>query len=346
MKMAKVVRVLRGTFLALSLCSLYFVPWPIVRVWLSPIPDSLQEQVDQGRDFGFDGIIAYVDDSKNSPATFVAGWHDPRGEVPAYSDALFKIASIRKLYTAVAIARLAHKGRLPLESCLSEHYPELVGRIENAERITVKMMVQHRSGIMNYAGSPEYWIDPKELDEERLALVLDAPAQFEPGSSSEYSNTSYLLLRGIIARTVGYSYARYVQEQILAPLSLSDTFPSLEGVDESRVMSGYHGGNPLDLKHQKQGMLATAQNVGLFLKALNEGELLTPQEQALYDSLYRREHTGLVPGYQSIARYDKESGIVVVLFTSPSDFDGYNWNLAELLAGRILKIARRKQQRS
>ncbi len=79
---------------------------------------------------------------------------------PAYPQALFKIASITKLYVAVATAKLVKDGRLSLDKTLADYFPELVGRIENSDKITLQLMLQHRSGIPNFVDHPDYWTKP------------------------------------------------------------------------------------------------------------------------------------------------------------------------------------------
>jgi len=184
--------------------SLYFVPWPMLKAWLKPLPDTVQEQVEDALDHGFDGVIVYVDQAGQPPAFHAAGWHDPENKIPAYPEALFKIASISKLYTAVAIAKLVHDGRLSLDKTLADYFPELAGRMKYADKVTLAMLVQHRSGIPNYTNTPNYWVAPKETNEENLELVLDLPANFEPGTSYEYSNTNYLLLGELMDKVLGY----------------------------------------------------------------------------------------------------------------------------------------------
>ena len=68
-------------------------------------------------------------------------------------------------------------------------------------------------------------------------------------------------------------------------------------------------------------MVATAQDVGIFLRALNDGSLLNDDEQAIYSSIYEYEHTGWLPGYQSIARYYKDTDTVVVQFVNSTGGD-------------------------
>lgn len=337
------ILITRIVLLVGTVISLFFVPWPLLWARLQPLPDSVQEQVDQAIDRGFDGIIVYVDRAGKAPEFYAAGWHNKENKIPARPDALFKLASISKLYNAVAVAKLVNEGRLSLDKTLADYFPELVGRVENAEEITLRMLVQHRSGIPNYTDTYMYWAAPKETNEERLELVLDLPARFEPGEDYEYSNTNYLLLAKTMDKVLGYDHFEYIREKILDRLNLKNTFGSLEEVNMDDVMSGYHVGYPLDIKTDKQGMLATAQDVGIFLRALNDGSLFDKGEQEIYSSIYFYDHTGLIPGYQSIARYHEDIDAVVIQFSGPTYFEGYNWSMSEIVYNRIMKIVRRRK---
>jgi hypothetical protein len=87
-------------------------------------------------------------------------------------------------------------------------------------------------------------------------------------------------------------------------------------------------------------MVATAEDVGIFLRALNDGSVFDEGEQAIYSSIYVYEHGGLVPGYQSLAEYHKDIDTVVVQFINTTDFNGYDWNLSEIVINRIVEILR------
>lgn len=317
-------QILRTVLLISTVISLFFVPWILVKAWILPLPDTIKEQANEAINHGFDGIIVYVDQIGKPPEFYASGWHNPKNKIPATPQALFKIASISKLYNAVAITKLVKDNRLALDKTLADYYPELVGRIENAEKITLRMMVQHRSGIPNYTDTYNYWVTPKESNKEKLALILDLPASFEPNKDYEYSNTNYVLLSEIMDKALGYPYFQFIQEEILNRLNLKNTFGSINEVNLEEVMSGYHVGYPLDLKTDKQGMLASAEDVGIFLRALNDGTLFDQGEQEIYSSIYKYEHKGLIPGYQSIAKYHKDIDTVVIQFTSPTYFEGYN----------------------
>jgi len=326
---------------------LYFVPWILVKAWILPLPDTVQEQVNEAIGHGFDGMIVYVDQAGKPPEFYAAGWHDRKNKIPAYPQALFKIASISKLYVAVATAKLVNDEHLSLDKTLADYIPELVGRIENADKITLRMMVQHRSGIPNFTDIIGYWEDPPKANRENLELVLDKPADFEPDEDYEYSNTNYLLLGEILDKTLGYSHHQYIKEEILIPLELNNTYSLLSEVDLDDVMSGYYVGYDEDLKkndfiNPAGSMVATAEDVGIFLRALNDGSVFDEGEQEIYSSIYVYEHTGLLVGYQSFARYHKEINTVVIQFNNTTNFDGYDWNLAEIVYNRIVKIVRRR----
>ncbi|WP_194976350.1 serine hydrolase domain-containing protein [Aquiflexum lacus] len=337
-------KILRIIFIVASISSLYFVPWVLVKAWILPLPDTVQEQLAEGIGYGFDGMIVYVDQAGKPPEFYAAGWHDRKNKIPAYPQALFKIASITKLYIAVATAKLVNEGRLSLDTTLADYFPELAGRIENSEKITLRMMLQHRSGIPDFVNHPDYWTKPPKNKQETLAYALDLPADFEAGEGYGYSNTNYMLISDLIDKTLGYSHQQYIKEEILIPMGLKNTFGSLHEVDIAEVMSGYYVGVDTDFKTEDTGlMLATAEDVGIFLRALNDGSLFNEGEQEIYSSIYVYEHTGLLPGYQSIAKYHKDLDMVVIQFNNTSNFDGYNWNLGEIIYGRIVKILRNKK---
>ena len=334
--------IIRIVLLVGTLISLYFVPWPLLFAWLNPLPDTVQEQVDDSLGYGFDGAIVYVDQAGNPPASYAAGYHNRKDKIPAYPQALFKIASINKLYDAVAVSKLVKDDRLSLDSTLADYLPETVGRIENAEEITIRMMIKHRSGIPNLTDTPNFWVDPPKSSEAALERVLDLPANFEPGEDYEYSNTNYLLISLIMDKVVGYSHHQYIKEVILLPLGLNNTYSSLDEINMDNLMSGYYVGIEEDIKTTDYGsMIATAEDVGIFLRALNDGSLFEEGEQEIYSSIYVYDHTGLIPGYQSFAKYHEDIDAVVILFMNTTDFEGYQWNLSEITYNRIVKILKR-----
>ena len=350
-------RILRIVMLVVAAVAIVgFPPWDGVLAWLEPLPDTVQGQVDKAIDHGLDGIIVYVDEAGQPPAFYSAGLENKATQVPADPQDLFKIASISKLYIATAAAKLAASGSLALNDTLADHLPELAGRIDNADQITLRMMLQHRSGIPNFTDQDGFdWFTPQTDTDKALELVLDKPADFEPDARTSYSNTNYLLIGRILDQVLGYSHEQYIESEILAPLGLTNTYLSPGQVDYEDVASGYWYQYDDDLKQLDfvtpgGSMIATAQDVGIFLRALNDGSLLNNKEQAIYSSIYLYGHAGWLPGYQSIARYHEDIDTVVVQFVNTTGgtplvpiFDtqgGTKVMVSDVVYSRIVRILR------
>ena len=340
----RIVRILRIIGLIVGIITAIVIPpWDLVPSWIAPLPDTVQEQVDDAIDYGLDGIIVYVDKAGEAPQFYVAGWKNKLTQEPADPHALFRIASISKLYIATAVAKLTSNGTLSLDKTLADYLPDLAGRIENADQITLRMMVQHRSGIPNFTDDAAWdWFASQTDINEALELVLDKPADFEPDTDYRYSNTNYLLIGRILDNVLGYSHHQYIEEAILAPLGLTNTYSLLSQVAYDDVVSGYwyeYDDDLRQLDHVIPGgsMIATAEDVGIFLRALNDGSLLNDDEEAIYASIYEYNHDGWVPGYHSMARYHEDIDTVVVQFVSTTG--GETWGTANIVGGKATGIS-------
>ncbi len=338
----RIFRILLFTGTAISL---FFVPWILVKAWIAPLPKTVQGVVNEAPKLGFDGIVVYAHQKGRKPQYYAAGWKNRKKKIPADPHVLFKIASIGKLYDAVAITQLVYNKKLSLDSTLAYYFPKLVGHIQYANKITLRMLVQHRSGIPNYTNTPNFWSNPPKSAQAALSLIINKPADFKPGTKYEYCNTNYLLISMLIRKVTGESTFQYIKKNILKPLNLKHTYGSIHQINMDSLMSGYYVGVNHDIKSVDYGsMVATAHDVGEFVMALNDGTLLNPKEQDIYSSIYKYNHTGLIPGYQSIVKYFKGMRTVVVQFTNTTNFSGYNWNLSEIIFHRIVKVLKKEQK--
>ena len=338
-KKDKIIRILRIVMPIVALLSVVIIaPIDLLPPVLAPLPDTVQEQVEDAIDLGIDGIIVYVDEAGEAPHFYSAGLKNKITHEPADPSSLFKIGSIHKLYIATATAKLISTGTLSAEDTLEKLLPEMGGRIQFADQITLRMLVQHRSGIPNYTDNPQWdWFKKTPSEDAILDLIIDQPAMFDPDTKYSYSNSNYFLLGLILDQALGYSHEEYVYNEILAPLDLHHTFFSIDEVEYDDVMSGYWYEYNDDLRFLGGSMVATAQDVGIFLRALNDGSLLNDDEQRIYSDLYEYEHTGWVPGYYSIARYFPDIDIVVVQFVSTTGGD--TWGVAEIVGGKTTAIS-------
>lgn len=140
--------------------------------------------------------------------------------VPNTPERVFRIASLSKFFTDVALGRLFEQKRLDPEAPLSRYVPTF----PRGDRITIEMLRTHHAGIPNMNSIPfdEEARGPNTLDSLVRAISRE-PLAFEPGSKVQYSNGGYALLAFVIEQVTGESYADYLEQEVLVPLGLRDT---------------------------------------------------------------------------------------------------------------------------
>ncbi len=153
------------------------------------------------------------------------GVQDIKSNRPATADSLFRIASMTKAFTALAILKLRDDGKLSLDATAETYVPELRGwryPTPDSPRITVRDLLSHTAGFVD--DNP--WGDRQQpLPEEEFTAMLRAGVPFSrpPGTGYEYSNFGYALLGRIVANVSGMPYRNYVEASILRPLGMNST---------------------------------------------------------------------------------------------------------------------------
>jgi len=287
---------------------------------VSSSPTTIQEVLDEAVSAGVDGIFVYVDQTNKVDESYSAGIQNKALQQPADASSLFKIASISKLFIAVSAAKLVEQGYFSLDDTLAVWLPELADRIENSEVITIAQIIQHRSGIADFDSQVGFdWHNAHTDIDITLQFALGKPADFEPDSQYEYSNTNYLLLAKILDNALGYSHQLFISENIIVPLGMHNTYLVLNDIDSTKLAKGYW--ENIDRSMQDYvipggSMISTVKDIAIFIRALNTGDLLTVSEKSIYSSVYWFNHSGWLPGYQSIANYDEDIDTVVIQFVN------------------------------
>jgi len=140
---------------------------------------------------------------------------------------VFRIASLSKPLTEVALGRLIEEKKLALSDPLSRFFPGF----PKGDSITIEMLRNHRAGIasMNSIPFDEESGQPNTLD-SLVRRIAREPLTFAPGSKRRYSNGGYALLGYVIEKAAGQSYAEYMQRAVFAPLGMSDTRHEFDGM--------------------------------------------------------------------------------------------------------------------
>ena len=142
--------------------------------------------------------------------------------VPNSPDTVFRLGSITKQFTAMAIMILNEQGKLSVNDPICKYLPECPAAWQP---ITIRNLLTHTSGIANYTGFPNF--DKTAVlpitTAEMFTLLKDKPLDFAVGEKYSYSNSGYFLLGSIIERTSGKTYADFLQEKIFTPLGMKQT---------------------------------------------------------------------------------------------------------------------------
>jgi len=162
--------------------------------------------------------------------------------VPVEPDMIFRLGSITKQFTAVAVLMLAEEGKLSLQDEITKFLPDYPTQ---GRKITVEHLLTHTSGVKSYTDLPE-WLPLQRKDMtvgEIIDLFKNQPTEFAPGERWKYSNSGYILLGAIIEKASGKTYADFVEQRIFGPLGMKSTcYDSTSRIIRRRA-SGYAKGN-------------------------------------------------------------------------------------------------------
>lgn len=208
----------------------------------TPGPTSLQQALDQAREStGVPAAAAAILEDGRVVFESASGNASLAPDRPAGATTLFSLASVTKMATSVVVLRLMEQRRLSLEETLAGYVPYL----PNADRITLRMLLSHRSGLADYLGNPDI---QRKLADPSHALTRDEVLRavgrvlFEPGARYEYSNTSFVALGAVIERVSGRSVEQAFDDLVATPLGLERSFFAFDAAVAPDVAHGYRFG--------------------------------------------------------------------------------------------------------
>jgi len=268
-------------------------------------------------------------------------------KVPVEPDMVFRLGSVTKQFTAVAVLMLAEEGKLSLQDEITRFLPDFPTQ---GKKITVENLLTHTSGIKNYTDLPE-WLPLQRKDltlGELIDIFKSQPLEFAPGEWWKYSNSGYVLLGAIIEKASGKTYADFVQDRIFGPLGMKGAcYDSTSRIIPRRVSgyakgsSGYENAPYLSMSQPyAAGSLASSvDDLAIWTEALLSGRPVKREtlEKAFvpnqltdgqntkygygwcisdYEGHRLIEHSGGIHGFLSHAMFFPEDGVFVALLAN------------------------------
>lgn len=194
--------------------------------------------------------LAFYSDSLGTVMS-VVGKADVENNIPLELNTLYPIQSTTKFFLAILTLQLVDEGTLALESTIDQWFDGL----PNGEKITIRHLLQHTSGIKNYQHNTEfndkYWSDTiKEYTrDDFIEAGLAMPYNPEDFGSHNYSNTNSLILAEIIELITEQTIGQAFRQRIFEPVKMSNTYYKPETPnDANQIIKCYRDGSPIDLK--------------------------------------------------------------------------------------------------
>ncbi|HGE5782856.1 serine hydrolase domain-containing protein [Bacillus sp. FSL K6-0042] len=257
--------------------------------------NSVKQAMRDTLQHGYPGILAKTSEGGKTWG-YAAGVANLSTKKPMKTDFRFRIASVTKTFTATVVLQLAGENRLNLDDPIEKWLPGVIqGNGYDAKQITIRQILNHTSGIAEYSRSKEvdFFTSTKKsfTAEELVKIGLSLPPDFAPGKGWSYSNTGYVLLGILIEKVTGNSYAEEIENRIIEPLELSNTFlpgnsSVIPGTKHARGYFQPDGASELkDVTYYNPSigssagdMISTADDLNKFFSYLLSGKLLKEQQ--------------------------------------------------------------------
>ncbi|WP_420398773.1 serine hydrolase domain-containing protein [Flagellimonas sp.] len=202
---------------------------------------------------------------------------------------LFRIASVSKCITGLALARMVEEGLLDLDDSFYKHVPYFP---QKEFDFSLRQLAGHTAGIRSYRGK-EYALNQPYSIKDSIEVFKDAPLQFQPGKGYLYNSFDFVLLSLAMQEASGVSFEQYVQNKVLGPLGMQNTLspnqieqnPSIlttKGLQKAGFYTKTRGGfkKAVSVNNQYKlaggGYLSTASDIGKLGMAILEGKLVQP----------------------------------------------------------------------
>jgi CubicO group peptidase (beta-lactamase class C family) len=366
--------------LASRLVSLFLVLAPAVAS-ASPTPQENRQAFERDVDAMLQGHVSKHDWAGNVAIVYAGkqivrsafGIGDRTWQIPTRPDAVYRVGSVTKMFTAVAVLQLVQAGQLSLDAPVRTYLPDLPPAWQP---ITIRHLLNHTSGAPEYMSSTNSFRTLMRVDrapDAVLALVRDQPLRSVPGSKYAYSNTNYVALGRIIEKLTGKPYAEVIETRFLRPLGMTHSgyfdytriVPSLvPGYfrDDGRLQNMFYIAP--SMVHAAGNLYSSIDDLLLWDHALHDTDAVG-LDPALRKEMFRNQgfgygfgafvdmvdgetavgHGGTLPGYQLGYERFLRLPLTVLVMTnvSPTDVDKMAFDLAKLFFQHCGKTAPAQQ---
>lgn len=282
------------------------------------------------------------------------GYADLENKIKATEKTKYRIGSITKSFTTVLILKAVEKEMIALNQTINKWFPT----ITKSNKITIKHLLTHRSGIHNFTNNADYlqWNTQSKTEKEMIEIIKKGGSDFNPNSRAMYSNSNFVLLTFILEKTFRDSYANLVEKYIAKPVGLTSTYvfgkinTSNNESKSYNYLGSWEEGSETDHTVPLGAGAITSSPTDLtkFADALFNGKLLTTESlkimktiqdgygsglfQIPFYNAIGYGHTGGIDGFSSVFAHFSEGTISYALTSNGSNMNTNDISIAVLSA--------------
>lgn len=282
------------------------------------------------------------------------GYADVENAIKANEHSKYRIGSISKTFTAVLVMKAVEENLLDLNQPIDKFFPEIV----QAENITIRHLLSHRSGIHSFTNDEAYltWNTQPKTESELREIIAAAGIDFEPGSKASYSNSNFVLLTFILEKSFGKSYRELLTTYITEPLLLENTFVGGKINTQNNECKSYSyletwkeaPETDLSIPLGAGAVVSTPVDMVKFSDALFGGKLLKKESLDLMKEIkdnfglgllpipfYDNKglgHTGGIDGFSSVFCHFGEGDVSYAMTVNGANYNTNNISIAVLSA--------------
>ena len=296
----------------------------------------------------FMGSVAVLKDGA-SIYTKAIGFSDIENKVKATENSKYRIGSISKSFTTVLILKAVEEKKLDINQAIDKNFPA----IKNAKKITIKHLLSHRSGIHNFTDDKDYltWNTQPKTEKEMVEIIAQGGSDFKPGRKANYSNSNFVLLTYILEKTFAKPYSDLLQEYIVQPIGLTNTYVFGRIDPEKNECKSYIFSKTWKAEPETDftialgagAIISTPSDLTKFADALFRGKLLKSESLEMMKTIkdgfgiglfqipfYKNisyGHTGGIDGFSSVYSYFCDDTISYALIANGIN---YNFNTVSI----------------
>ena len=292
--------------------------------------------------------------SKNGTIIYTnqIGYSDVENKIKPDNNTKYRIGSISKTFTTVLVLKAVNEGKLKLTDNIDTWFPT----IKNANKITISDLLYHRSGIHNFTADEDYlkWNTEKKSEKEMIEIISKGGSDFEPGIKAEYSNSNFVLLSYILQNIYKKDYAQLLNEQIVKPIGLKNTYLGKKINIKNNECYSYsfkgswikEGETDMSIPMGAGAIVSTPSDLTRFADALFNEKLVSHEDLELMKTLkdnigmglfkvpfydkFGYGHNGGIDGYTSAMYHFADDNVSIAVTSNGTNFDNNQISIALL----------------